>query len=359
MTQWYYSDSERNRHGPLEGAGMVERHRNGELTADTLVWRDGLSQWRPWRELAGELLADSGFTPAAAAPAVEAIGTRAAAAIDAAVTRIEDRADPRAAPTEVPTVRAPASDAASAPAATSAAEGPAPPAQGVAAPAQSITATASDSPYAAPRAGVAENTDVVHGFEVVAAGFWKRLAAYMIDSTLITFTYYGISTALFVAVFALGMFGEIGKNPGVLGALMMGVVPLIYGLISVCYYVGFESSSMQSTLGKLAVGIKVADAQGRRLTRLRALGRWAASLLSYLSLGVGFLLVAFTDRKRGLHDIVAKTEVVDRYAYTTRPEMQQRDLGPVAWVVLILGGLIWVLAVGVAAFGFFSAMMER
>ncbi|MEH6421107.1 RDD family protein [Pseudomonas sp. CGJS7] len=358
MAQWYYSDSERNRHGPLEGAAMVERHRSGELSADTLVWRDGLNQWRPWRELAGELIADSGFAAPASSPAApdpETAGARTAVAIDAAIAQAQDRADPRAAqasPAQTPLPTDYAGVAAeTAPGTASVPAG--------AAPTASATAAGTDSPYTAPRAGVAEDSNVVHGFEVVPGGFWKRTAAYMIDSTLVTFAYYGVSTALFVGVFALGLFGEMGKSPDAFGYLMIGAIPLIYGVISVCYYVGFESSSMQCTLGKLAVGIKVTDTQGRRLTRLRALGRWTATVLSYLSLGVGFLLIAFTDRKRGLHDMAAGTEVVDRWAYTTRPEMQSRALGPVAWVVLILGGLIWLLAVGLAAFGFFSAMMAR
>ncbi|MGJ7904664.1 RDD family protein, partial [Lysobacter sp. 1R34A] len=211
-----------------------------------------------------------------------------------------------------------------------------------------------DSPYAAPRAGVADDATVVHGFEVVHVGFWKRLAAYMIDSLLVGIAYYAVSMVLTVGLVGFGLSSASGlsssawlENPGVAIAVLMGVVYTCIGLISAAYYAGFESSSMQATLGKLAVGIKVVDADGRRLTRMRALGRWASSLLSYLSLCVGFLMIAFTDRKRGLHDILAKTQVVDRWAYTARPELQRRDLGPVAIVVLVLGGLLWLLYVGV------------
>ncbi|MGO4261107.1 RDD family protein [Lysobacter sp. TAB13] len=358
MTQWYYSDSERNRHGPLDGEAMIERHRRGELGADILVWRDGMSQWRPWREVAVELIADPGFAPAgpsaaatASAPApgpapgtAEAVGAGTAAAIAAAIVEAEERQDPRAvSPDSAQSRTATPSQAASADADASPSEATTP------------AGAHAHSPYAAPRAGVAEDTTVVQGLEVVYAGFWKRLAAYVIDSLLIGITYYAVSTMLFVLVFASGLFGgdaaSWAQNAGAGVWMLVVAVYVIIGLISVAYYVGFESSAMQATLGKLAVGVKVVDSEGRRLTRMRALGRWAASLLSYASLCVGFLLIAFTDGKRGLHDMIAKTQVVDRWAYTARPEMQQRTLGPVAWVVLILGGLMWLLVVGLAAFG--------
>ncbi|ALN64941.1 RDD family protein [Lysobacter antibioticus] len=324
MSQWYYSDNERNRHGPLDGADMAARHRSGELGPDTLVWRDGLTHWRPWRELASELVAEPGFAAEPERPQQAQPGAAAASA--------DRQADPAHAAASVTVATAPAAQVYDGSSATA----------------------ESDSPYAAPRAGVADDTTVVYGFEVVHVGFWKRLAAYMIDSLLVGIAYYAVSMVLTVGLIGFGMSSASGlssatwlENPGVAIAVLMGVVYTCIGLISAAYYVGFESSSMQATLGKLAVGIKVVDADGRRLTRMRALGRWASSLLSYLSLCVGFLMIAFTDRKRGLHDILAKTQVVDRWAYTGRPEMQRRDLGPVAIVVLVLGGLLWLLYVGV------------
>lgn len=324
MSQWYYSDSERNRHGPLDGAEMIARHRSGELGPDALVWRDGLAQWRPWRELAHELVAEPGF--AVAERPLDAPAATAAAPIENLPAAAGAEPDARVGATEAaPTV---------------AAELPA--------------AADSDSPYAAPRAGVGDDLSVVHGFEVVHVGFWKRLAAYTIDSLLVGIAYYAVSMVLTVGLIGFGMSSASGlssaawlENPGIAIAVLMGVVYTCIGLISAAYYVGFESSSMQATLGKLAVGIKVVDADGRRLTRMRALGRWGSSLLSYLSLCVGFLMIAFTERKRGLHDILAKTQVVDRWAYTARPELQRRELGPVAIVVLVLGGLLWLLYVGV------------
>ena len=48
----------------------------------------------------------------------------------------------------------------------------------------------------------------------------------------------------------------------------------------------------------MAVGIKVVRSNGERLTRGRAFGRYWAMLLSSFTLGIGFLMAAFTERKQ-------------------------------------------------------------
>ena len=47
-----------------------------------------------------------------------------------------------------------------------------------------------------------------------------------------------------------------------------------------------------------------------RMTFGRATGRYFAKIISALTLGIGFLMVAWTDRKRGLHDMIDGTVVV-------------------------------------------------
>src|SRR5690606_17022154 len=123
-------------------------------------------------------------------------------------------------------------------------------------------------------------------------------------------------------------------------------VTLLYYVAAGLYYSLMESSRNQATLGKMALGIKVVDRGGDRLSFPHALGRWFAASLSYLTLYIGFLLAAFTQNKQALHDMVAGTQVVDRWAYTDFPERQQRSLGGcvIAFVVVML--LMIVLAVG-------------
>jgi hypothetical protein len=63
-------------------------------------------------------------------------------------------------------------------------------------------------------------------------------------------------------------------------------------------------------LTKRAFDLAVTDLSGRRLSFLQASGRWLGRLVNIATLGVGFLLIAFTKRKQGLHDMIAGTVVV-------------------------------------------------
>ncbi|WP_175402554.1 pilin [Xanthomonas graminis] len=63
MSAWYYADAARDRHGPLSTAALLERLRDGLLDRDTLVWREGLPDWRPLHTLADELGLPAMATP--------------------------------------------------------------------------------------------------------------------------------------------------------------------------------------------------------------------------------------------------------------------------------------------------------
>jgi uncharacterized RDD family membrane protein YckC len=75
------------------------------------------------------------------------------------------------------------------------------------------------------------------------------------------------------------------------------------------YEAFMESSSYQATLGKMIFGMKVTDLNGNRISFERATGRHFAKWLSAMILGIGYLMVAFTERKQGLHDLLAGTLV--------------------------------------------------
>mgnify|MGYP006195412263 CR=1 FL=1 len=74
-------------------------------------------------------------------------------------------------------------------------------------------------------------------------------------------------------------------------------------------------------------------------------------LFSALTCGLGVLIsalmVAFTERKQALHDMICDTVVVDKWAYTENEHLQQPALGTVTIVVLVVSGLVTVAAIGV------------
>lgn len=67
MTQWYYADDARNRIGPLPADELREHYRQRRLRRDSLVWREGMTQWLPLEGLAFELDLDA-VTPDATLP---------------------------------------------------------------------------------------------------------------------------------------------------------------------------------------------------------------------------------------------------------------------------------------------------
>jgi uncharacterized RDD family membrane protein YckC len=76
-------------------------------------------------------------------------------------------------------------------------------------------------------------------------------------------------------------------------------------VIGLTYYVVLETSPKQGTWGKQIVGIKVTDLQGNRITVGRAFGRYFAKIITGCTLGIGFLMPLFTEKKQTLHDMIA------------------------------------------------------
>jgi uncharacterized RDD family membrane protein YckC len=149
--------------------------------------------------------------------------------------------------------------------------------------------------------------------EAAYAGFWRRLLAYLIDGVFL----FGVQFLLSVGVLLSG--------PVTLGTLInITVVSLLIGW---AYFTIMESSPARGTLGKLALGLYVGDAQRDPITFKRALLRNALKSLSWLLLGIGFLLIAFTPRKQGLHDVLAGTLVMRKVRYFVLGPETPRDPG--------------------------------
>jgi uncharacterized RDD family membrane protein YckC len=118
------------------------------------------------------------------------------------------------------------------------------------------------------------------------AGFWIRAAAYIIDTVL------GVIVML-ALVFIAGDLQSMTDPEATTAFRLSDLLGLIIGIV---YFAGFESSAYQATPGKMALGLIVTDLDGRRISAMILL--------------IGFIMVAFTDRKQGLHDYIASTLVV-------------------------------------------------
>lgn len=97
-----------------------------------------------------------------------------------------------------------------------------------------------------------------------------------------------------------------------------GIIGLVFGLILVIvimgwlYFAFMESSKNQGTLGKLALGLKVSDLEGNRISFGRATGRFFGKILSGMILYIGYILAGLTEKKQALHDMLAGCLVVKK-----------------------------------------------
>jgi len=124
------------------------------------------------------------------------------------------------------------------------------------------------------------------------AGIGRRFLALLVDALLLNL----------LAAVLIGVQTQEAPGVGVLAAFVAAWL----------YNAGLESSPAQATVGKLLLGMRVTDVDGRRISFARASLRFIAKIVSGLVLALGYLVAFFTPKRQGLHDLVARTLVVRR-----------------------------------------------
>lgn len=144
------------------------------------------------------------------------------------------------------------------------------------------------------------------------AGFWVRLAALMVD---------GLLLGVIQFVFIYGPLMAYLYNTGIFTApdpemAMMAVAPMVtlaqaaVLLLYVVYFVALTAGKHQGTYGKRSMGIYVRKRDGGRVWIGHSLVRFVGYIISWIPLGLGYLMAAFSKKKLALHDLIAGTEVV-------------------------------------------------
>jgi uncharacterized RDD family membrane protein YckC len=123
--------------------------------------------------------------------------------------------------------------------------------------------------------------------------------AYIIDAILISLVL-GVVTSIF-GVRYMDM-DDMSQIDPTVNLLSLAVAWLYFALM--------ESSERGATVGKMAMGLRVVTNDGKRLSFMNATGRYFAKILSAIIFCIGYIMIAFTDRKRGLHDMIASTLVI-------------------------------------------------
>lgn len=163
---------------------------------------------------------------------------------------------------------------------------------------------------AAPIEAMAPRPSVMpaHTASAIPAGFWIRLLAILIDG------------------FILGLFWELvgHTRAGVqMGGSMLNPQRALAGflewgaLVQAAYFIGMHAALGQ-TVGKLALGLQVVNDDCSRISFPKAVLRYLMWLVSGMILMIGFIMAAFDEQKRALHDRVCHTLVVKKKTLVRR-----------------------------------------
>ena len=252
---WYYAQGD-ERIGPVDEGEFTALVESGSVTGQTLVWREGMADWQPYRTIAGRPVISGGVDGpdevGGMAPCVEC---GLSFPTDELVSYEQHR----------------------------------------------VCATCKDVFFQRIREGGGTLADWNYG------GFWVRFFARVIDGCIGGFV--GLLLSL-VQTMLLGDPGVgFGQDPTAMDFVILVVTSLLSMAIGITYEVWFIGK-YGATPGKMAFGLKVIRSDGSRVSYWRSFGRYLGTLLSSFTLMIGYIIAAFDDEKRALHDHICDTRVV-------------------------------------------------
>jgi uncharacterized RDD family membrane protein YckC len=253
---WYYAEAGQQA-GPVEDAQLEQLLQSGRIQPTTLIWREGMANWQPYNEVRGTT---GGGTAVATAPAPIGAG-QVVCAECGGVFNLQDTI-----------------------------------AYG------NSRVCANCKPIFLQK--LSEGAKVNAGM-LTYAGFWTRFAAVFLDGIILGVVNAGIG---FVAGLAFATTIR-GGAPGA-GFIVLQVVTMLINLCIGISYETFMIGKYGATIGKMALKIKVVTPEGGPVSYLTALGRYFAKILSGMILAIGYIMAAFDDEKRALHDRICSTRVI-------------------------------------------------
>ncbi|MGF1448864.1 MAG: RDD family protein [Opitutales bacterium] len=249
---WFYVDPQGSQQGPVDDQAFNNLVTSGTIHAETLVWQEGMPEWLPYNQA----VAAAPVATAAGAPATGGQGLVSCPTCGINVP---------------PTDLIPAANT-------------------------QVCPTCKD----------AHLQTLVEGKEASLgtfnfAGFWIRFAAHIIDQILLSVVSFGIGL----------VFGAVAVASGMSDVSIEVVANLLGLLVAALYFILMQGNpKTQATLGKMVVGVRVITEDGGNVSYARATGRYFATILSAIILLVGYIMAAFDEEKRALHDRLAGTRVV-------------------------------------------------
>ncbi|WP_321505918.1 RDD family protein [uncultured Methanoregula sp.] len=147
------------------------------------------------------------------------------------------------------------------------------------------------------------------------AGLGRRFIAFIVDIILIiligsvVITFFSLVNGVKYAYFmASGVPYSSLTEAGTLDAALaplVAAIGMLFIVIPWLYFAGFESSRSQATPGKVLMRLIVTDLAGNKPTFARTTLRFFFKYISALIIFIGFIMIAFTKKRQGLHDKIA------------------------------------------------------
>ncbi|MEA2012481.1 MAG: RDD family protein [Verrucomicrobiota bacterium] len=157
-----------------------------------------------------------------------------------------------------------------------------------------------------------KTADLFHKY----GGLWQRCGALFLDGIILQLA--NIPLTLLLAFIIFGQFTmspTSGNGPFSSGILtFQGLNMFISFLIAITYSVWFVVNK-GATLGKMASGLIIINTDGSEgISKEKAIGRFLLKnyVSGILTLGIGYLIAVFDDKKRTLHDRICNTRVIKK-----------------------------------------------
>ena len=116
----------------------------------------------------------------------------------------------------------------------------------------------------------------------IYAGFWQRILAGLIDLIIL-----------------------------IVLEIILIFIPVIGWILSLfvtwLYFAIQHSSTKQATFGMRALDIKITNEIHKKIGFWRATGNFYLTVISTLLIFIGFLMIAFTSKKQGFHNLISRT----------------------------------------------------
>lgn len=135
-------------------------------------------------------------------------------------------------------------------------------------------------------------------------GFWIRFAALFVDGVVVNALGMILGVLMGVSVSE-----QMASDPSVSFSTVQWVHLILQVSLAIFYYTWFVGK-YGGTPGKLILGLRIVDEHGGPIGYSMAVKRYLATILSALTLGIGYLIAAWDSEKKTLHDILVRTRVV-------------------------------------------------